>query len=75
MDSSYRKIKDLAADVFRNQNKILGRLDEIENLIRNHSIGVQNVYNELSQIKTMYNVVEMDSDLMDKIVKTKEIWE
>lgn len=62
------------------KNEINSELDKIReeimavgNMVHQHAIGVQNVYNEMMRIKQIYKLTEMDKELFDKIEKIKQI--
>lgn len=75
IDSTYINLKELAQDVFNHQFELKKELEEIYSMLHQHSIGVQNVYDELLVLKKMYNVSVVDPELMQRILKTKELWE
>jgi hypothetical protein len=58
MDSIYRQLKEEANDFYYNKNRITERLDEIEAMIKAHSIGVQNVYKEVQSLKEIYGIAK-----------------
>jgi hypothetical protein len=45
----------------------------IETMIHQHAIGVQNVYNEILEMKRIYQLTQIDKELFDKIEKIKSI--
>jgi len=75
MDSIYRQVKVLSTDIFESNIRVLNRLQEIESMISAHSVGVQNVYDELKVIKEVYEVSKIDKDLFNKIHRIKQIME
>jgi DNA repair ATPase RecN len=69
MDSIYRRLRDEAKDIYTVQARILKRMDEIESLIRAHSIGVQNVYNSIQDLRDKYDNLSKTSKSYRKIVE------
>lgn len=73
LDSIYRRIKQSSDDFYASNENTLKRLEHIENLIHSHSVGVQNVYEEIKRLKTMYDITTTDSELLDKLQRIKDI--
>ena len=62
------------------KNEINSELDKIrkiimacDNIIQGHAIGVQNVYNEILEMKRIYQITNVDKELFDKIEKIKRL--
>lgn len=51
------------------------RLDDIENMIHHHAIGVQNVYNEVMKMKEIYKLTIIDQKVIDNIQRIKQLSE
>lgn len=54
------EITEKYADIMQGQGRILKRMDEIESMINAHSIGVQNVYEEVRSLKNVINECIVD---------------
>lgn len=51
------------------------RLEDIEAMIHNHAIGVQNVYTQMQEIRDFFGIAKMDTVMLEKIARIKEIIE
>src|ERR1700690_2053640 len=62
-------IKDELNDFYSTAKVLRDRMGEIEKMIHAHAIGVQNVYNEVQEVKNKLNIPLLN----EKILKIEEI--
>lgn len=78
----YDQVKELVFEFRKEKHEfdefnsfINKRLIDIEAMIHNHAIGVQNVYTQMQEIRDFFAITKMDTEMLEKIARIKEIIE